>query len=502
MPTIIKCTSCGHEFPLEDALNDELKENIEREKQQLRQQMLDFKKSKEQELLRKEEEFNKLNQQQEEAFRKKLDEELKKNNEQIEDNIRKSISSDYETRLQLLQRNANENEEKLKDARKKELEFLQKEQTLHAREQELEIVLQKKEESFKLKLDEELKKSNEQIEQTIRKSVSADFENRLIVLQQSATENEEKLKEARKKELEFLQKEQALKAKEEELEIELQKKLLQERGVLKEQLVKEEQERMHVKEQEFQLRMRELEKQLEDQKKLADEMKRRAEQGSMQLQGEVQELMLEEILQAAFPFDEISEVGKGVRGADCIQTVRNQFGNEAGRIIYESKRTKDFSNEWIEKLKADMRSLGADAAVIVTKALPKDMERFGERDGVYICTFIEVRSVALMLRNALLKIADVRKSQENKGDKMVMLYDYLTSNEFGEQWKAIREGFMNMKLSIQKERDAMEKLWKAREKQLEKVLLNAAHIRGSIEGIAGTDAVNLTLTDDDPLLLD
>ena len=194
-------------------------------------------------------------------------------------------------------------------------------------------------------------------------------------------------------------------------------------------------------------------------------------------------------------------MGKGVRGADCIQTVRNQLGNEVGKIIFESKRTKDFTNDWIEKLKTDMRNLGADVAVIVTQALPKDMDRFGEKEGVYICTFSEVRSVVLLLRNALLKIYDAKKSQENKGDKMVMLYDYLIGNEFGEQWKAIREGFMSMKLSIQRERDTMEKLWKSREKQLEKVLLNAAHIKGSIEGIAGADAVNLNILDDDDALL-
>jgi len=317
-----------------------------------------------------------------------------------------------------------------------------------------------------------------------------------------AAANEEKLKESRKKELEFLQKEQSLKIKEEELQITLQRQLMQEREKLKEQFQKEENEKISLKDQEYQLRMREMEKQIEDQKRLVDEMKRKAEQGSMQLQGEAQELLLEELLQSAFPFDKIEEVGKGVRGADCIQVVRNQFGNEAGKIIYESKRTKDFANDWIEKLKTDMRSLGADVAVIVTQALPKEMERFGEKDGVYICSFVEVRSVALLLRNALLKIFEAKKSQDNKGDKMVMLYDYLTNSEFSEQWKAIREGFMSMKLSIQKERDAMEKLWKAREKQLEKVLLNAAHIKGSIEGIAGTD-VNMNLIDDtDALLLE
>ena len=374
--------------------------------------------------------------------------------------------------------------------------------------------LKKKETDFQKQLDQQKAESDkffqaektklqQELQESIRRSMAADYDNELKMLKQSAQDTEEKLKEARSKELDFLQKMQELKNKEAELEIQLQKRLLEERSALSEQIRKEEAERAALKDTESQLRMRELEKQLEDQKKLAEEMRRKAEQGSMQLQGEVQELLLEEILRNTFPFDEVKEVGKGVRGADCIQLVRNQFGIEAGKIIYESKRTKDFGTDWIDKLKADMRSLGADVAVIVTQALPKEMDRFGEKDGVYICTFAEAKSVALVLRNAILKIADARKSQENKGDKMVLLYDYLTGNEFSEQWKAIREGFMSMRLSIQRERDAMEKLWKAREKQLEKVMLNAAHIRGSIEGIAGSDAVNLNLLDDtDTSLLD
>lgn len=352
-------------------------------------------------------------------------------------------------------------------------------------------------------LEAEKKKMQSEMQETVKKSMAADYENQLKLLKQEAADSAEKLKESRRKELEFLQKEQALKTREEEMQLTIQRQLMEERSKLKEQLQKEESEKISLKEQEYQLRTKELEKQIEDQKKLVEEMRRKSEQGSMQLQGEVQELMLEEMLQSTFPFDKIEEVGKGVRGADCIQLVRNQFGNESGKIIYESKRTKDFSNEWIEKLKKDMRSHGADVAVIVTQTFPKDMERFGEKDGVYICTFTEVRSVALLLRNALLKIADARKSQENKGDKMVMLYDYLTGTEFSEQWKAIREGFMSMRQSIQKERDTMERLWKAREKQLEKVLLNAAHIQGSVEGIAGADAVNLNLIEDnDTLLID
>jgi hypothetical protein len=355
--------------------------------------------------------------------------------------------------------------------------------------------------------DEEVQKKmiaeKQQLEEQLRKNIGNDFENQMKMLQQNAADNEEKLKLARQKELEFLQKEQLLKNKEAEMELDLQRKMLAEREKIKEQVSKEEAEKMLVKDQESQLRMRELEKQIEDQKRLVDEMKRKAEQGSMQLQGEVQELLLEELLRETFPFDVVSEVGKGVRGADCIQTVRNQLGAECGKIIYESKRTNNFSNDWIEKLKTDMRNLGADIAIIVTQSMPKDMDGFGEKEGVYICSFGEVKSVSTVLRNSIIKIFAASKSQENRGEKMHMLYDYLIGNEFGEQWKAIREGFMSMKLSIQRERDAMEKLWKSREKQLEKVLLNAAHIKGSIDGISGNDAVNLSLEDeDDSKLLD
>ena len=354
---------------------------------------------------------------------------------------------------------------------------------------------------FEQRLAEEKKLLQQQVEQSLRKSIATDFENQMLMLQNSVAEKDEKLKLGRQKELEFLQKEKALADKEAELELALQRKLQEQRNELTEQIRKQESEKFNLKDTDYQLKVKELEKQLDDQKKLAEEMKRKAEQGSMQLQGEVQELILEDLLRVNFPFDIISEVGKGVRGADCVQTVRNQFGQECGRIIYESKRTKDFGADWIEKLKKDMRGIGVDVAVIVSQCYPKGMDCFGERDGVWICSFDEVRAVAYILRDGILKLSNLAKSQDNKGDKMHLLYDYLISSEFSEQWKAIREGFLSMRMSIQKERDAMEKLWKAREKQLEKVLLNAAHIQGSIEGIAGSDVIQLSLTDDEDALL-
>ncbi|RNL54303.1 DUF2130 domain-containing protein [Pedobacter jejuensis] len=410
MATEIKCPNCAHVFPMEEAMAEDYKK-------ELREKMVSFTRQKDEEFQRKLQAFESEKQLQQKAFDAKLVEEKNKLKVDLEENLRKSIASDFETKLQMLEGNARDNEEKLKLAREKELEFLRREQSL--------------------------------------------------------------------------------KLKEEEMELAFQRKMQEQRNELVEQIRKQEAEKNSIKDTEHQLRLRELEKQLDDQKKLAEEMKRKAEQGSMQLQGEVQELILEELLRSNFPFDLIEEVGKGVRGADCVQVVRNQFGQECGKIIYESKRTKDFGGDWIEKLKKDMRSMGVDVAVIVSQCYPKGMDCFGQRDGVWICSFEEVNAVAYVLRDGILRLSSAMKSQENRGDKMHMLYDYLTGAEFSEQWKAIREGFMSMKLSIQRERDAMERLWKAREKQLEKVLLNATHIRGSIEGIAGSDSIQLSLTDDD-----
>ncbi|EHQ25361.1 DUF2130 domain-containing protein [Mucilaginibacter paludis] len=416
MATEVKCPGCGNVFPLEEAMTEEYKK-------ELREKMQTFTRQKEDEYQRKLDEFSKKEQQ------------------------------------QLLQ--------------------------------------------FEQKLNQEKKNLQLSLEESLRKTIATDFENKLRMLESSNKDAEEKLKLSRQKELEFLQKEQILKAREEEMELNLQRKLQEQRAELADQIRKQEHEKTLMKDTEHQLQIMEYKKRIEDQSKLVEEMKRKAEQGSMQLQGEVQELILEELLRNSFPFDVISEVGKGVRGADCIQLIRNQFGQECGRIIYESKRTKDFGGDWIEKLKKDMRANGVDVAVIVTQCYPKGMDCFGERDGVWICSFEEAKAVAYVLRDGIIRLYNSTRSQENKGDKMHLLYDYLTGSEFSEQWKAIREGFMSMRLSIQRERDAMEKLWKAREKQLEKVMLNAAHIRGSIEGIAGSDNIQLSLTDDtDELLLE
>jgi hypothetical protein len=392
-------------------------------------------------------------------------------------------------------------EEKLKKQYEQQLQQsrsrLDEEKKKLAEEQKVFEERRKREnELFSQKLAQEKQKLETELQQQIRKSVASDYDNELRILKQNLQENEERIKQARQKEYEYLKREQELKTKEHELEIRLQKKLMEERVVLAQQIRKEEGDRSQVKETEYLLKVRELEKQLDDQRKLAEEMKRKAEQGSMQLQGEVQELLLEELLRDRFPYDTIGEVGKGVEGADCIQTVRNHIGTECGKIIFESKRTKAFNNGWIDKLKTDMRNKGADVAIIVTNVYPKEMSCFGERDGVWICSFSEVVALTTALRHTIIRIADTKKAEENKGEKMQLLYSYLTGSEFRQQIEAIVEGFLSLKNSITKERIQMEKTWKEREKQLDKVLISTSGLYGSIKGIAGASIGDIPTLED------
>ena len=402
--------------------------------------------------------------------------------------VENALAADIEKKLQ------NQYQQKLKESL---IKVEEGEKKLEAERILFEEKKKKENEIFIQKLQQEKVKMEAELQEQIKKSIASDYENRMKMLQDQCSETDQKLKDARKKELDFLQKEKQLQTKEEELEITLQKKLQEERQTITEQIRRQEAEKNTLKENENNLRMREMEKQLEDQKKLAQEAVRKAEQGSMQLQGEVQELILEEMLAAAFPFDVISEVGKGIRGADCIQTVRNHIGQECGKIIYESKRTEGFTADWIEKLKKDMLATGADIAVIVTKTMPKELQQFGEKNGVYICSFHEVKSLAVVLRNAILKISESRKSQENKGEKMVSMYNYLTSHEFIGNMTAMREGFRSLRSMMQKEKEDFEKNWKKKEKHIEMIIQNSLHISGSVEGIAGQDLINMQLLDGD-----
>lgn len=239
-------------------------------------------------------------------------------------------------------------------------------------------------------------------------------------------------------------------------------------------------------EQKSQMKISEREKVIEQLKGNLKEAQRRAEQGSMQLQGEVQELAIEEWLSATFPLDTIEEVKKGARGADCVQIVNTRTRQNCGTIYYESKRTKGFQDGWMEKFKTDIRERGADIGVLVTESMPADMERMGLRDGIWVCSFEEFRGLCVVLRESVIRLSNAVATQENRGDKMGMIYDYLTGNEFRLQVEAIVEGFTQMHTDLESEKRAMQGIWKKREKQIEKVLLNTTHMYSSVRGIAGS----------------
>lgn len=270
------------------------------------------------------------------------------------------------------------------------------------------------------------------------------------------------------------------------LEAELEKKLNEMLTVEREKIRQREADRAQMKLAEREKVIEQLNVQLKD-------AQRKAEQGSMQLQGEVQELALEQWLANTFPLDTIEEIKKGARGADCLQIVNTRARQNCGTIYYESKRTKGFQPGWIEKFKHDIREKGADIGVLVTESMPSDMARLGLKDGVWICTFDDFKSLCLVLRESLIILSNAITAQDNKGDKMGMLYDFLTGNEFRLQVEAIVEGFTQMQTDLESEKRSMAGIWKKREKQIQKVLLNTTQMHGAIKGIAGNAIQSVSL---------
>lgn len=331
---------------------------------------------------------------------------------------------------------------------------------------------------FQERLSKQLKEEKQRLEEVLKSKLKEEQAEQYEALQKELNEKSEQIKELNRTKAEI----ERLKREKEELK---EKTEAESQLKLNELLNTEKEKIKRLEEEKNELKFKELMKQLEDQKKLTEEMKRKQEQGSMQLQGEIQELAIEEWLINQFPLDSIEEIKKGARGGDCIQTVNTRSRQNCGTIYYESKRTKEFSANWIEKFKADMRDKGADIGVIVTEAMPNDMDRMGLKDGVWICNYEEFKGLCQVLRESIVQLSTAISSQENKGDKMHMLYDYLTSNTFRMQVEAIVEGFSSLKTALDSEKRAMHRIWKEREKQIDKVMYNTIEMYGGIKGIAG-----------------
>jgi hypothetical protein len=355
----------------------------------------------------------------------------------------------------------------------------------------------KENELFQERLDTKLKEERKSIEEKLKAKLGEEQKEQFDLLQQELKDKSLQLQELNKTKAEI----EKLKREKDEIKSQVEADAAIRLNL---QITEEKEKIRKTEEDKNELRFKELMKQLEDQKRLTEEMKRKQEQGSMQLQGEVQELAIEEWLRTKFPLDTIDEIKKGARGGDCVQIVNTRNQQNCGTIYYESKRTKDFSATWLEKFKTDIRERNANIGVLVTEAMPTGMERMGLKEGIWICTFEEFKGLSGVLRESIIQLSNALSSQENKGDKMHMLYDYLTSNAFRLQVEAIVEGFTTMRADLEKEKNAFARMWKQREKQIEKVTQNTIEMYGSIRGIAGSavQEVKLLNLDTDELLLE
>ena len=376
--------------------------------------------------------------------------------------LESEIKKDYNAKLAA--------QEKQFDARQKEIDSAQ--QALAKAQAEID-------EQVANRVSENLKVAKAELNDQIKRQIENEQQERFSALEKELTEKTEQVKALNKAKADIARLEREKASLKETVELELQVKLNQQ--------ITEEREKIRLQESErAQLVITEREQIIGQLKTQLAEAHRKAEQGSTQLQGEAQELEIEAWLASQFPLDVIEEIKKGAQGADCVQIVNTQSHQGCGTIYYESKRTKRFQPAWIEKFKADIRERNADIGVLVTAAMPDDMERMGQRDGVWICSFSEFKGLCVVLRESLIHLSQAIATQENKGDKMGMLYDFLTGNEFRLQIEAIVEGFTQLQADLESEKRAMQGIWKKREKQIEKVLLNTNHMYQSVRGIAGS----------------
>jgi hypothetical protein len=300
----------------------------------------------------------------------------------------------------------------------------------------------------------------------------------LTELQDILKDHEAKLAEAQKAQAEFMRKERALEEARREMELTIQKRVSADLDGARAKAKQEAEEALG-------LRVKEKEEQISGMQRQIEDLKRKAEQGSQQLQGEVLELELENILRAKFPFDLIEPVPKGEFGGDLLQRVSGPSGSQSGAILWEMKRTKNWGGDWIAKLREDKRRAKADIAVIVSSSLPKGVQTFDHVDGVWVTDFKCAVPVALALRQLLVEVAGARLAGEGQQSKMELVYDYLTGPRFRHRIEAIVEKFSEMQADLDRERKAMTKLWAKREAQIEGVLTATAGMYGDLQGIAG-----------------
>ncbi|UPT76745.1 DUF2130 domain-containing protein [Sulfurovum sp. XGS-02] len=353
----------------------------------------------------------------------------------------------------------------------------------------------------KEKFDEELHKATKEQLKLERTKLMDELKRELVEEQRESVALLQKELEEKSKQVQELNASKAmiekLKREKDEIasaaKVEAQKALSEELKLEKEKLAKQAMEMKELALKEAK-EANELELKAKDEKiaqmaKSIEDAKRKSEQGSMQIQGEALELLIESWLSTQFPFDTVEEIKKGAFGADCIQTIHTRELQNCGIICYESKNTKAWSDGWVTKLKQDMLKVNADLGVLVTSVYPNGMDRMGFVDGIWVCSLDEFKGSVSLLRESLIRVHLSVQKEENKSDKMTLLYNYLTGNEFSMQLKAIVDGFISMQQELDKERRSLMASWKRRQKLIDGVLQNTTEMYGSLQGIAGAGAL-------------
>lgn len=297
-------------------------------------------------------------------------------------------------------------------------------------------------------------------------------------LQQLLAQRDEKLQEAQNEQAALLRKQRELDDAKREFELTVERRV---QDSLTEIRLKAKQEA----EEGLGLKVAEKEQQIASMQRQIDELKRRSEQGSQQLQGEVLELQLETTLRTQFPLDGTEAIGKGETGADVLQRVIGPAGQACGAILWETKRTKNWSDGWLAKLRADQRAAGTELAVLVSKVLPKGVDTFGYVDGIWVTNFQFIVPLAVALRQSLIEITGARQVQAGQATKMELVYQYLTGPKFRHRVEAIVEKFSDMHADLDRERKTMTRLWAKREAQIQGVIESTVGMYGDLQGIAG-----------------
>jgi hypothetical protein len=375
-----------------------------------------------------------------------------------------SVRRDYEQRL-----------------KQKDSDIAKREQALTERAQTLEKAKQTLDQQIAQKLQQERVRIAADEAQKAKLALGNELEQKLReinTLHAILKQNDAKLAEAQKAQAELIRKQRELDDAKRELDLTIEKRVQADLGAEREKAKKEAEEELKLKVMEKDQTITAMQKQIED-------LKRRAEQGSQQLQGEVQELELEALLTAKFPRDIIQPVAKGEFGGDVLHRVFGPANQVCGTILWESKRTKNWSDGWLPKLREDQRAAKAEVAVIISQALPKDVETFGFLDGVWVAHPKVALPVAMSLRQTLIEVACVRQASEGQQTKMEMVYGYLTGPRFRQRVQAIVEAFSSMRDDLDREKKAITRQWAKREEQIDRVMNATVGMYGDLQGIAG-----------------